>query len=305
MLRRALVVAVCAFLAGLPLVGELQLSAQTKLSAAEIVDKNVAARGGLQAWRVVDTMTMSGKMGARGNRGPSLSAPVPGQNKKRAPVAAATTESSEEVQLPFLMELKRPGKMRVEIEFNGQTAVQVFDGKNGWKLRPYLGRNDVEPYTAEEAKGTPLASDLDGPLIDYAAKGNKVELEAIERVEGNDCYKIKLTLKSGAVTHAWINAKTFLEAKMEGQPKLVDGVYHPVEVYYRDYRNVNGLQIPFVLETRVLPVRMGQHESAAQSEKTVIEKVNVNPKLDDALFTKASLEPKNVAAGATQASKPK
>ena len=305
MLRRALVVAVCAFLAGLPLVGELQLSAQTKLSAAEIVDKNVAARGGLQAWRVVDTMTMSGKMGARGNRGPSLSAPVPGQDKKRAPVAAATTESSEEVQLPFLMELKRPGKMRVEIEFNGQTAVQVFDGKNGWKLRPYLGRNDVEPYTAEEAKGTPLASDLDGPLIDYAAKGNKVELEAIERVEGNDCYKIKLTLKSGAVTHAWINAKTFLEAKMEGQPKMVDGVYHPVEVYYRDYRNVNGLQIPFVLETRVLPVRMGQHESAAQSEKTVIEKVTVNPKLDDALFTKASLEPKNVAAGATQASKPK
>ena len=305
MLRRALVVAVCAFLAGLPLVGELQLSAQTKLSAAEIVDKNVAARGGLQAWRVVDTMTMSGKMGARGNRGPSLSAPVPGQNKKRAPVAAATTESSEEVQLPFLMELKRPGKMRVEIEFSGQTAVQVFDGKNGWKLRPYLGRNDVEPYTAEEAKGTPLASDLDGPLIDYAAKGNKVELEAIERVEGNDCYKIKLTLKSGAVTHAWINAKTFLEAKMEGQPKLVDGVYHPVEVYYRDYRNVNGLQIPFVLETRVLPVRMGQHESAAQSEKTVIEKVTVNPKLDDALFTKASLEPKNVAAGATQAAKPK
>jgi len=305
MLRRALVVAVCAFLAGLPLVGELQLSAQTKLSAAEIVDKNVAARGGLQAWRVVDTMTMSGKMGARGNRGPSLSAPVPGQNKKRAPVAAATTESSEEVQLPFLMELKRPGKMRVEIEFNGQTAVQVFDGKNGWKLRPYLGRNDVEPYTAEEAKGTPLASDLDGPLIDYAAKGNKVELEAIERVEGNDCYKIKVTLKSGAVTHAWINAKTFLEAKMEGQPKMVDGVYHPVEVYYRDYRNVNGLQIPFVLETRVLPVRMGQHESAAQSEKTVIEKVTVNPKLDDALFTKASLEPKNVAAGATQASKPK
>jgi hypothetical protein len=305
MLRRALVVAVCAFLAGLPLVGEVQLSAQTKLSAAEIVDKNVAARGGLQAWRVVDTMTMSGKMGARGNRGPSVSAPVPGQNKKRAPVAAATTESSEEVQLPFLMELKRPGKMRVEIEFNGQTAVQVFDGKNGWKLRPYLGRNDVEPYTAEEAKGTPLASDLDGPLIDYAAKGNKVELEAIERVEGNDCYKIKVTLKSGAVTHAWINAKTFLEAKMEGQPKMVDGVYHPVEVYYRDYRNVNGLQIPFVLETRVLPVRMGQHESAAQSEKTLIEKVTVNPKLDDALFTKASLEPKNVAAGATQASKPK
>jgi hypothetical protein len=304
MFRTPLAVVFCAFLASLPLDGELQLSAQTKLSAAEIVDKNVAARGGLQGWRSVQTMTMSGKMGAGGNRRPPGNTPVPGQNKKRTPVPPPAS-SSEEVQLPFLMELKRPGKVRLEIEFNGQTAVQLFDGQNGWKLRPYLGRNDVEPYTAEEAKGAALASDLDGPLVDYAAKGNRVELAAIERVEGNDCYKIKMTLKSGAVTHAWINAKTFLEAKMEGQPKMVDGVYHPVEVYYRDYRNVNGLQIPFVLETRVLPVRMGQQESAAQSEKTVIEKVIVNPKLDDALFTKASLEPKNVAAGATQASKPK
>ena len=305
MFRMPLAVALCICLGGLPLVGESLLIAQTKLSAAEIVDKNVTARGGLQAWRSVQTMIMSGKMGAGGNRRPPVdAATAPGQGKKRAPVPPAAP-TAQEVQLPFLMDLKRPGKVRVEIEFSGQTAVQVFDGRNGWKLRPYLGRNDVEAYTAEEAKGAALASDLDGPLVDYAAKGNKVELEAIERVEGNDCYKLKLTLKSGAVTHAWIDAKTFLEAKMEGQPKLVDGVYHPVEVYYRDYRNVNGLQIPFVLETQVLPVRMGQHQTPAQSEKTVIEKVTINPGLDDALFTKASLEQKSATPAAAQATKPK
>jgi len=304
MVRTPLAVALCVFLAGFPLVTEFQLQAQTKLSAAEIVDKNVAARGGLQAWRSVDTMTMAGKMAAGGNRRPPTTAGAPTQGKKRAPVAPPTT-TTEEVQLPFLMELKRPGKVRVEIQFNGKTAIQVFDGKNGWKLRPFLGRNDVEPYTTEEAKGAALASDLDGPLIDYAAKGNKVELEAIERVEGNDCYKLKLTLKSGAVTHAWIDAKTFLEAKMEGQPKTLDGVSHPVEVYYRDYRNVNGLQIPFVLETQVQPVKTGQRQTSAQSEKTVIEKVNINPKLDDALFTRASLEPKTAAPAAAQTAKPK
>jgi hypothetical protein len=40
---------------------------------------------------------------------------------------------------------------------------------------------------------------------------------------------------------------------MEGQPRL-EGTYHPVEVDFRDYRAVNGLQIPFVLKTKVLPV---------------------------------------------------
>src|ERR1700681_3898390 len=33
-----------------------------KLSAAQIVEKNVAARGGLQAWRGVQTVSWNGKM---------------------------------------------------------------------------------------------------------------------------------------------------------------------------------------------------------------------------------------------------
>ena len=188
------------------------------------------------------------------------------------------------------MELKRPDKVRVEIQFNGQTAVQIFDGQNGWKFRPFLGRHEVEPYTVEEMKGAALTSDLDGLLVDYAAKGSKVEFEAMENIEGNGCYKLKVTLKSGAVTHVWVDTKSFLEAKIQGQPRMLDGVYHPVEVYYRNYRTVNQLQIPFLLETRVLPVRSGTRANEPISEKTVVEKVDVNPKLDDALFTKASLE---------------
>src|ERR1035438_5403983 len=51
--------------------------AGAKLSAAQIVDKNVAARGGLQAWRAVQTMSMSGKLGAGGNQRATLRVPVP------------------------------------------------------------------------------------------------------------------------------------------------------------------------------------------------------------------------------------
>jgi len=303
MFGKSLAVGFCLALAVLPILSERPLLAQTKMSAAEIVDKNVAARGGLQAWRSVQTMTMSGTMGVGGNRRPAMSTAIPGQSKGKA---ATAPPSAEEVRLPFVMELKRPGKVRIEIEFNGQTAVQIYDGQNGWKLRPFLGRQEIEPFTAEEAKGAALASDLDGLLVDYAAKGNKVELEAIEKVEGNDCYKLKVTLKSGAMSHAWVDTKSFLEAKIEGQPKMLDGVYHPVEVYYRDYRAVNGLQIPFVLETKVLPVRQqGRQAATTQSEKTVLEKVAINPKLDDSLFTKASLAPKATPPTPAAASKPK
>ena len=261
------------------------------LSAAAIVDRNVAARGGLQAWRAVQTLSLEGKLGAGGNRRATL--PVPPQQGKMPNLSGISQRPVDEVQLPFVMELKRPRKMRVELAFKGDTAIQVFDGANGWKLRPFLNRRVVEPYTAEEMKSASMQADLDGPLVDYAAKGTKIELDGIEKVEDRDTYKLKLTMNNGQSIHVWIDAQSFLEAKIEGQPRRMDGEYRPVEVYYRDYRPVNGLQIPYVLETRVLPLTqkaLGVRNTPVPPEKIVIEKVAVNPKLDESLFTKPQVE---------------
>jgi hypothetical protein len=258
-----------------------------KLSAADIVDRNVVARGGLQAWRAVQTMSFVGKLGAGGNQRATL--PVPGRRPGKDVVPPRPTE---EVQLPFVMELKRSRKMRLELQFNGQTALQVYDGANGWKLRPYLNRRVVEPFTAEEMKAASMQADLDGPLVDYAAKGTRIELVGMEKVEGRDTYKLKLTLKNGDAMHVWIDAQTFLEAKMEGQPRRLDGTYHPVEIYFRDYRPVNGLQIPYLLVTKVLPVAqtaLGLKDPPVPTEEIIIDKVVVNPKLDESLFSKPEI----------------
>ena len=293
MIRKSLgVFVVCASLAlaiSLAAAG-VDTASQSKLSAAAIVDKNVAARGGLQAWRAVQTLSLAGKLGAGGNRRATLPVPVPGPH---ASAQTLVTRPAEEVQLPFVMELKRPRKMRFELQFNGQTAVQVFDGATGWKLRPFLNRRVVEPYTAEEMKTASMQADLDGPLVDYAAKGTRVELAGLEKVEDRDTYKLKLTMKGGQAIHVWIDAQTFLEAKIEGQPRRLDGTYHPVEVYFRDFRPINGLQIPFVLETKVLPVAqtaLGLKDPPVPAEKTIIDTVVVNPKLDASVFSKPQIE---------------
>lgn len=227
--------------------------ASANVSATEIVDRNVSARGGLQAWRAVQTMSYTGKMEAGGK---------------------------QNVQLPFVMEMKRPRKTRFEVEFAKTKAVQVYDGAAGWKFRPFLGRDDVEPFSPEELKSASMEFDLDGPLVDYTNKGTKVDLEGVEPVEGHDAYKLKLTMKGGLVRHIWVDTKTFLEVKIEGVPRRMDGRMRPVEVYYRDYRNVNGLMVPYVLETTVQGVK--------QSHKITIESVMVNPKLEDTHFSKQS-----------------
>jgi hypothetical protein len=254
-----------------------------KLTATQIVDKNVAARGGLQAWRSVQTMTWKGKMDAGAGDSLERSRRVaqghmaPTSRREFEAMTANKTEAKQ-VQLPYVLDLKRPRKQRLEIEFAGKTAIQVYDGENGWKLRPYLNRNDVEAFTADELKSEETQVDLDGYLIDYAAKGTKVELEGVEPVEGRDAYRLKATLKTGAVQRVWVDAETFLDVKVSGAPRRMDGKMRDVVVYQRDFRTVQGVKVPFVLETAV--------DGYRDTHKNELESVVVNPKLDDSLFAK-------------------
>ena len=276
----------------------LVAQATAGLTAADIVNKNVAARGGLKAWRAVQTLSESGKMGAGGDQRGPLGGQIPGARRpgKQAAPMPSSPRLAEEAQLPFVLELERPRKLRLELQFKGQTAIQVYDGANGWKVRPFLNRMEVENYTEDELRRSALQSDLDGPLVDYAAKGTKVDLDGMEKVEDHDNYRLKLTMKDGHIIHLWIDAKTFLESKMEGAPRRLDGLEHPVQIYFRDYRTVDGLQIPFLLETKVMPLAAqvnGKPAPASASfpvEKIVIDKVQVNPKLEASAFTKPVIQ---------------
>jgi hypothetical protein len=261
------------------------------LSAAQIVDKHVAARGGLQAWRAVQTLTVTGKLDAGSGDSAARSARLAregvGASVKRAGSAAKATAEADkasepaQVQLPFRLEMKRPRKSRLEIDFAGKTAVQVYDGQNGWKLRPFLNRDDVEPFTADEAKSEAAKADLEGPLVDYAAKGTQVALEGMDPIDGHNAYKLKLTMKRGEVQHIWIDAQSFLDVKVEGAPRRMDGKMRSVWIYQRDFRSVQGLMVPYLYQTAI--------ESNPHMHKMVIESVSVNHPLDDARFTKPQM----------------
>jgi outer membrane lipoprotein-sorting protein len=228
--------------------------AQATLSAAQIVDKNIAARGGLAAWHSVQTMTMQGTLDAGGK---------------------------ENHALPFVMKLKRSHKSRLEITFKDQTSVQVYDGAQGWKVRPFLNRNEVESFTKAEASSAAATDELDGPLIDYAAKGTKVALVGNEPVEGHPAYKLKLTLRSGEQRNLWIDAGSFLELKADGAPRTLDGKPHNVSIYYRGYKSEHGLVVPHVLETAVAGVK--------ETHKIQVSQVAVNEAMSDSLFQRPQL----------------
>jgi outer membrane lipoprotein-sorting protein len=256
---------------GVSLIPGLALAASAALpplTAAQIVEKNVAARGGRAAWAAVQAMSWKGKMGAGASTYTTVS-----------PAGKLQTKTREEAQLPFTLDFKRPQKTRLELEINGQTAVQVYDGEQGWKLRPYLGRSAWDPYTPEELKKAAAEPGIEGLLINYAAKGSRVETDGVDKVEDHDAYKLKVTLKDGQVRHVWLDSQSFLDIKVDGTPRRLDGKPRPVEIYLRDFKAVQGVMIPHRVETAVQGVK--------NKERIEIDNVTVNPILNDRLFTKS------------------
>ncbi|MGU7769085.1 hypothetical protein ACV229_02735 [Burkholderia sp. MR1-5-21] len=226
------------------------------LSADQIVEKNVAARGGLDAWRKVQTMVWSGHV-----------------DSANAPVR----------DMPFILAMKRPNKTRFELTVFNQKAVRVFDGHEGWKLSASgSGGPSLRPYSVDELTTARDEQVIDGPLIDHDAKGVGVTLDGVEQIGGHDAYRLSVKLPSGAVRHVWIDGRTFLDVKADRQVRGPRGQV-TVEVSYGNYKRIDGLQIPLRIESGTA--------ASPNKDTLIIDKVSLNPPLDDAIFARPPASP--------------
>jgi len=224
----------------------LSLAAQT---VDDIVKKAIEARGGLDKIKAVRAERISGQVTlAQGFEG------------------------------TIVLELERPHKLHSEITVEGKKIVRTYDGKSaGWTLNPFAGNDETQPMSEEDLKGMPDEADLDGPLVDYKAKGSQVELGGKEDLDGKPVYRLKLTSKSGETRTYFIDASTFLTTKWEGLRKIGDQEL-PWESNLSDYRVVEGLKFPFKID---------QGSPGTDFRQTLtIEKIELNPKIDDSHFAK-------------------
>lgn len=219
----------------------LTVSAQT---ADEIINKNLTARGGVEKLKALKTVKITGKLVQAGQ------------------------------ELPLILQIKRPGSARFELSIQGKSLVQGFDGSTGWTVSPFNGTDEPEKLSEEDTKDLKDQADLDGPLVDYKTKGNTVELVGKDDVEGDQVYKLKLTEKDGKVSYIFIDAKNFLEVKSSDIIKR-QGVELEVEIYYSDYKDVNGVMLAHSLEGRA----KGQ-----PAYQIVIQKIEADVQMDDSLF---------------------
>jgi hypothetical protein len=218
-------------------------SAQT---ADEIVDKFVKTVGGMEKIQAVKSLRRTGRF----NGGGGFEAVVIEENK-------------------------RPNLVRQELVIQGMTGVTAYDGHEGWKIEPWNGKKDAEPLGEEELKGILEDSDLDGPLVNYRAKGNKVEYVGMDEVEGTDAYKLKVTLANGDVRYFYMDTDYYVPIKIDVK-RMIRGAEREYETILGDYKEVGGWYLPFSVES-------GPKGSQFRS-KVTYDKIEPNITIDDARF---------------------
>ncbi len=228
----------------------LIVKAQT---ADEIINKYLETIGGKDKWKSVTSVKMIGKAKGRG------------------------------MELPLTILQAKGGKQRVSISVQGMEITQMaFDGNTAWATNFMTMK--PEKMEAEDTENMKKAiADFPDPFIDYAAKGYKAELEGKEKIEGTECFKIKLTKKPEIIEGKEVENVVYYFFDTENYVPLVvrnvikKGQFKGMttDAVFSDYQEVNGLFFAFSMANKM---------NGQVTESIAFEKVEVNVAVDDKMF---------------------
>lgn len=181
-------------------------------SVDEVVNKHIEALGGMEKISKIENVVMTGSLDFQG-----------------ATIALTMTQVNNKLN-------------RQDISVMGMNGFDLLTDKEGWTYLPFQGMQNPEPKPAEEVKENQGDLDVAGPLVDYAAKGHKLELSGKEDIEGKLCYKINASLASGKKITFFIDAATHMISRTMDKRKI-NGAETDLQTDLGDYKEVEGVKM--------------------------------------------------------------
>ena len=214
----------------------LQSKAQT---VDEIINKHIEARGGAEKLKNLQTMVMEGRVEQGGN----------------------------EIALKFY--LSNGIGVRTEFSVMGQTGYNILTPAGGWSFNPFAGNTEAQAMPEDQVKEGQSQLDIVGPLYDYKAKGNKIDLQGKEKIEGKDCYKLLLTRANGKTVTYFIDEAGLVLRSVS--TSTVNGSETEVTTDFSDYRKTpDGYLVAF--------------KRINANGEISFDKIETNVKIDDTIF---------------------
>jgi hypothetical protein len=232
-----------------------QASAQT---ADEIVERALTAAGGRAAHAKLRSRRATGTI-ALGTPAGEMSGTVEMLNE-------APNKSRALVQV----DLSSLGAGKLTID-------QRFDGLSGYVLDSLNGNREITGSQLETMRG----GSFPNPLLNYKQLGATITLAGKEKVGDREADVVIYEPTSGAPTRFFIDAQTHLVLKVVVKLEVPQmGVDVEQTTAFSDYRDVDGVKLPFQLQT----------SSSVQNFTITFTSVEHNVPIDPALFVKPPAE---------------
>jgi len=210
----------------------------------QIIAKHVAAHGGAERWNKVEALKITGKF------------------------------TSFSLEHDYTCYKTKSGGYYANFYIGEIPIVESFDGKTGWTIDPWQEINYARDVNSGEVNVFLQNAGFFTPFYDYKTQGNTVEYIGKDTIDNIELYKLNLTRTNGKTETWYLNTKTYLEYKCTSD--WIDFAQTlPSEVFFDDFRTVDGLVLPFYTERT-----FGQRDRILQ-----IENVEINPTIDKNLFT--------------------
>ena len=235
------------FLKAAPLLVVLLAACAAPSPVDEIIDSNIAARGGVERIKALQSFRATGIATASGGR-----------------VAKV------------VYEIKRGGLFRLEFKSQGLTSVFAHDQEGGWEVDPLEGQFEPERISPETDSPMGIGErDIESHFVNWREKEHLVELLGRETLAGGEAFKLKTTLENGTIRHDYIDVASRQIVRSD-LPRRIRGRDVVLVDTFSDFKEVDGLTFPHLIETRV--------QDRPETIRITVETVELDPDLDDERF---------------------
>ena len=195
------------------------------------INQKVIPSEGITAWEIIDDYIKA----------------IGGEDKLYDIIDRTTTMigSVQDIDVEMTIYQKAPNKRKQVTRVGSNKQELIYDGKRGVTK---MGGKE------EEIKGTELEKlkyeSTIALLPDLEYYGITLDFEGIEKIDSIEIYKVVMTLPSGIKWTQYYDTETHLKVKESKYIQTPAGLFEQ-EIWYYDYRDVDGIKYPFRIKQKL------------------------------------------------------
>ena len=181
--------------------------------AGKIIEQYVKAAGGAKALSRIQTLAIEG----------------------------AFTNAAQEKTGTYTFDTKLPNRYYSELVSDGKSLIEAYNGKSAWRQN---AAGEIGTLTGQEGFQLEAAGQYyNSRLVNPKKNKLAVAFAGHAQVRGKDALEVEVVTATGVKREVFFDSRTHLiveeKASIAGNDQ---------EIFYDDYRNIDGVKIPFLIE---------------------------------------------------------